>query len=120
MQGHSIIFVQRGYSRENAQGCRVMMISCRFSISSVGYLFQNRRRVGVCSFPKKRKEALQKIKEKPECNVIYRPPPEPDLGPHSLEEYAFIMLPHIRPPVINHTNSCLVEKPQLHTIIGSG
>ena len=66
------------------------------------------------------KEALQKIKEKPECNVIYRPPPEPDLGPHSLEEYAFIMLPHIRPPVINHTNSCLVEKPQLHTIIGSG
>ena len=36
------------------------------------------------------KEALQKIKERPECNVIYRPPPEPDMGPHSLEEYAFM------------------------------
>ena len=35
------------------------------------------------------KEALQKIKERPECNVIYRPP-EPDMGPHSLEEYAFM------------------------------
>ena len=38
----------------------------------------------------KTKEALQKIKERPECNVIYRPPPEPDMGPHSLEEYAFM------------------------------
>ena len=36
------------------------------------------------------KEALQKIKEKPECNVIYKPPPEPDMGPHTLEEYAFM------------------------------
>ena len=35
-------------------------------------------------------EALQKIREKPECNVSYRPPPEPDMGPHSLEEYAFM------------------------------
>ena len=36
------------------------------------------------------KEALQKIKEKTECNVIYKPPPEPDMGPHTLEEYAFM------------------------------
>ena len=36
------------------------------------------------------KEALQKIKEKPECNVIYKPAPEPDMGPHTLEEYAFM------------------------------
>ena len=35
-------------------------------------------------------EALQKIREKPECNAINRPPPEPDMGPHSLEEYAFM------------------------------
>ena len=35
-------------------------------------------------------DALQKIKEKPECNVIYRPPPEPDMGPLTMEEHAFL------------------------------
>ena len=36
------------------------------------------------------RDALQKIKENPECNVIYRPPPEPDMGPLTMEEHAFL------------------------------
>ena len=54
MQGHSISIRTKGLSDRNAQGCRVMKISRRFSIPRVSFVFQSRHCVGACCSLKKK------------------------------------------------------------------
>ena len=64
---------------------------CAESVYAVLFLFVDSPPCKCILFSKEEtRDALNKIKEKPECNEIYRPPPEPDMGPLTMEEHAFL------------------------------